>query len=256
MLVVVAALEDDAALWFVRAATARGVPCTVLTTQALSFPRRLSHSLSDDGFATRIELTDGTVVDSGAVDGVLNRLVEAPSMAWRSAAAGERDYAAAELHALTVSWLHALPCPVRNRPAPDCLAGRLLHPFAAAAAATAAGLSCPPLQIGTGWSGEPAMALQLAAVARAGAGAQVRRLVCLDGAVLAEDVPEDQCVAIKRFTTSAGLHDALVGMDFLVAGGRWWFAGATPLPELRLGGPLLVDGLLALFGAVPQMPAL
>lgn len=254
MLLVLAPLEDSAALWFVRAATQAGVPCVTLTTETLSFARRLSHRLSDDVVGSRIETTSGQVVASDQVTGVLNRMVSPPALAWRAAAPAERSYATAELHAFTVSWLNALPCPVRNRPAPDCLAGRMPPPAVVAAAAATAGLTCPALTMGTGHPVDPASALQAAALTSAGAGAQVRQLVCLDADVLTDAVPAGVRSALARCLTALDLHESLVGADFLVADGTWWLAGVTPLPDLDLGGRELVRRLLALFGVHQGAP--
>jgi len=37
----------------------------------------------------------------------------------------------------------------------------------------------------------------------------------------------------------------------VVAGGRWWFAGMTPLPDLMLAGDALVQDLIGLVEKVP-----
>ena len=247
MLLVLTGLDDFAALAFVRAATAAGAPCTVLTTEAMSFAHRRSHRLSDAGVFTRLEMADGTVVSSSDVSGVLNRMMAPPDLAWRQAASGERDYASAELHAFTVSWVNALACPVRNRPSPDCLAGPAPHPFVGAAAAMRAGLACPAVRMGAGHEPEPATALYLAAVAAAGTASEVRQVVCLDGVVVADDVPTEVCSGVARLAGLLGFGEALVGVDFVVGDGTWWFAGTTPLPELRFGGRDLLRGLLRLF---------
>ena len=255
MLLVLTALDDLAALSFVRASETAGTHCTVLTTEAMSFARRRSHRLSDDGVVTRLEMADGTVVSSSNVTGVVNRMLSPPDLAWRHATRQERDYASAELHAFTVSWLNALSCPVRNRPSPECLAGPVPHPFVAAAAAASAGLACPTVRMGTGHEREPARALLLAAASAAGAGSHMRQVVCLDGVVVADDAPPDVRSGVARLAGSLGLDEALVGLDFVVAEDTWWFAGTTPLPELRLGGRDLVGRLLTLLHPDPVAPS-
>ncbi|NER81468.1 MAG: hypothetical protein F6K42_18255 [Leptolyngbya sp. SIO1D8] len=41
-------------------------------------------------------------------------------------------------------------------------------------------------------------------------------------------------------------HTELLGIDFVPdANGHWIFAGATPIPDLRLGGSLLIAALVA-----------
>lgn len=244
MLLVLTAADDDAALWLAHAFRESGASCVVVSVEALSFARRFSHQVSVEGFTTRIELAGGEVVCSETLLGVVNRMSWPPSLAWGSAERTERDYVTAELHALTVSWLAALPCPVRNRPSPDSLAGPVLAPVVAAVEAAAAGLDCPALSLGTGSGRPPGPALRLAAIDAAGTAAQPRHVVCLDAGVTSDVVPVDVSEAITRFLLAVGLTESVVGLDFLVAGGRWWFAGLTPMPDLRLGGHRLVGRLL------------
>jgi hypothetical protein len=74
-------------------------------------------------------------------------------------------------------------------------------------------------------------------------------LICLDGTVIADLVPAEVREAATRFLIAVDLVESLVGLDFVVAQGWWWFAGVTPLPELRPGGLTLVHRMLALFEA-------
>jgi hypothetical protein len=271
MLLVLCGLDDASALWFARRATQSGVDCTIVTTEALSFARHFSHRLDGGAVTTAVRLADGTsladhgLADHGLADheigGVLNRAVQAPTAAWQLAAAAERDYAAMELHACTLSWLHALPGPVRNRPEPDCLAGPLRHPFVTVAAAHATGLPCPQVSFGTAEAStaeslDPADALLLASARAAGPRARPVHLVCLDGVVLGCEPPEPVAAAIAAFAIRIGAGAALLGIDFLAGPDGWWFAGTSPLPDLRAGGDALVQGLLALLAparvAVPS----
>jgi len=101
--------------------------------------------------------------------------------------------------------------------------------------------------MGAGHEREPATALYLAAATAAGAGSEVRQVVCLDGVVVADDVPPEVRSGVARLAGLLGFGEALVGVDFVVGDGTWWFAGTTPLPELRFGGRHLVQRLLTLF---------
>jgi hypothetical protein len=72
-------------------------------------PARWSHRVDASGAArTRITLTDGTLLDSRRTGAVLNRLQHIPAVGFGAASAKDRDYARAELHALTASWLLSL----------------------------------------------------------------------------------------------------------------------------------------------------
>ena len=254
MLLVIVSLDDRDALWFAQQAMAAGVDCTVLTTEALSFARRRSHRVSDAGISTSIEVSAGLCIDDWRLSGVLNRSLGAPDRAWQRAAPAERDYASAELHAFMVSWLAGLRCPVRNRPTPQCLAGPAPHPFVATAAAARAGLLCPPLTTTTAEA--PLGDIQLvAARLAAGAGSRPVSVPCVDGSPVVAGVPDDVATGIARFLALVGAAEAVVGIDFLVAGGKWWFAGMTPLPSLRDGGQAMVERLLATFASEPVRAA-
>lgn len=246
MLLVVCELEDESALWFARRAARSGVHCRIVTTEALSYARRFSHRLDNGEVHTEVRLADGALLVDSEISGVLNRAIQAPAAAWQLAAPAERDYATMELHACTLSWLHALPCPVRNRPEPDCLAGPLRHPFVTVAAAHAAGLPCPEVRFDTAGPLGPADALLLAAAQAAGPQARPVHAVCLDGAVLGCELPEPVAAGITVFTARARAGTALLGIDFFAGVGGWWFAGASPLPDLRAGDDALCRRLLGL----------
>ena len=51
---------------------------------------------------------------------------------------------------------------------------------------------------------------------------------------------------IAAFATRMGAAEALLGVDFFAGDGGWWFAGTSPLPDLRAGGETLCQRLLAL----------
>ena len=243
MLLVLCGLDDAAALWFAHGARQRGIDCTVVTSEVLSFARRRSHRLGAGGVTSTVALADGTVVDHSSVGGVLNRLPAPPDLAWHRASVPERQYASAELHAFALSWLSSLPCPVRNRPADECLGGPAPHPMVVAQAAAAAGLLVAPIELGTGSCVPVHGAIASAARCAAGPSARVVQLVCVDGVAVHDGVPADVRAGIARLASAIGARDAVIGVDMLVNGSRWWFAGMTPYPELRLGGRALIDRL-------------
>jgi hypothetical protein len=251
MLLVLCGMDDPDALWFGNHARRSGVDCRVLTTEELSYVRRLSHRLTDGAVHTSVQLMDGSTLRSDAVSGVLNRMLEPPARAWRQADPAERDYAAMELHAVVLSWLHGLPCPVRNRPEPDSLPGPAPHPISAAAAAHAAGLRCPPVRFDSGDRLGPADALLAAAAAGAGRPARAVHVACLDGAAFGPVVPREVATGLAALADLLGAGRALVGVDFVVGPGGWWFAGVGPLADLRGGGAALADRLLTLLAPAP-----
>ncbi|MDQ6659083.1 MAG: hypothetical protein M3Z00_12830 [Actinomycetota bacterium] len=250
MLLILCSLDDLDTVAFARGASAAGVPCRVLTAEALSFASRRSHRLSSIRRAgrtsisvvTEIETVGAPLLLEGNLSGVLNRLVEPPATAWRRAAAVERDYAAAELFAFTLSWLSGLTCPVRNRPTPGCLAGPTPHSLSSLAVARQVGLDCPPLRYSSR-AGSAATDLGSAALAAAGHDAGVEQLVCLDGKVLTRRAPAGLADAVAAFASAIGAEQSLNGVDFAVSGSRWVFAGMTPLPALA--GGAVSDGAVS-----------
>ncbi|KQR17309.1 hypothetical protein [Cellulomonas sp. Leaf334] len=250
MFVVLCDLDDSAALWLDSRFRELGQKSVLVTSGLLSFARRRSQWIGRDGTRAVVDLGEGGVIDQP--DLVVNRLLSPPTAAWQWAEPGERDYAGAELTAFTLSWLAAVPGVVRNRPSPTCLAGPSPHPLRAAVVAHRAGLDVPDADVG---AGSPTLWLLEAAVRRAAPAAGVAHLVVLDGRIVdAEGVerrvgarlPEGFPSAVARFAAAVGAAEALIGIDVVVAQGRWWFAGMTPLPDLMLAGDALVQDLIGL----------
>jgi hypothetical protein len=252
VLLVLCGLDDLVALWFARQAQSRGVACRIVTGEELSFARRRSQRLRGRRVSSLVELADGfRITDDGHdVSGVLNRLTSPPAAAWSHAAVNERHYAFAELHAFTLSWLSGLPSVVRNRPQPESLAGPAPHPLLALAVAAASGLSTPHVHL-DGELAEPTAALRSAAVTAAGARAERRQVVCLDGRVLTPGIPAAVRRGSEALLPDLGMSSALVGIDFLIGRDQWWFAGTTPLPDLHASGDDVVEELLQHLAAEP-----
>jgi len=230
-MLVLTQLEDASALRLAARIRASGTPCQIVTAEALSFAKRRTHTVSSRGTYTVIELTDGTVIEDASVSGVLNRCWRPPDLAWRHASTSERAYASAELQAFMVSWLSSLDVPVRNRPVGDSLAGPAPTPMVAALAATQAGLhvhDAVGIDSATRPTHDPA-----AATAAALSGRGIRRqVVLLDGAPFGADLNDATRLAVSAIVGRLGAQEAIVGVDFVVDRGTWWFVGMTPVPEL------------------------
>jgi hypothetical protein len=80
------------------------------------------------------------------ITGVLNRLSGVTPHDLPHIARVDRAYVAAEMTAFLSAWLHALPCPVLNRPGPSCLMGPSYRPAWWLRAAAAAGLPVRPMR--------------------------------------------------------------------------------------------------------------
>lgn len=254
MLLILCPLDDLDTLALARRWTREGIDCRIVTAEALSFARRRSHRVSGpcrSGAAvvrTDIDLTDRCSVSGDEFTGVLNRLVEPPAAAWRWAAAAERDYAVAELHAFTLSWLAGLPGPVRNRPVPGCLAGPAPHPVAVLAVAAALGLDHVPLRLSSR-STQPTTNPLETATRMAGPDSRAVEVICLDGVVLTPGVPARIADRLPALAADIGAAEALIGIHFAVGRSRWVFAGVTPLPALAAAGSAVYGALAAVLGA-------
>ncbi|MGV1009715.1 MAG: hypothetical protein ACOYBY_14050 [Dermatophilaceae bacterium] len=97
-----------------------GVPITRLTPADLSRPGWRWDPHRPD--AARL-VTGAGEVGIGEVTGVLSCLPAVTPADLPHVAAADQSYVAAEMTAFLAAWLHALPCPVLDRPAWDCLAG-------------------------------------------------------------------------------------------------------------------------------------
>lgn len=95
----------------------------IATPEELFLARRWSHALGEAGVRTRIELANGIILGDPPPGAVLDRLrfVRPPQFA--RGTAEDREYATMELHALLLSWLASLSCPIVNRPSPRGLGG-------------------------------------------------------------------------------------------------------------------------------------
>jgi len=56
-----------------------------------------------------------------------------------------------------------------------------------------------------------------------------------------QPLPPDLAAGAARLAEAVGAQT--LGVDLVRADGRWVFAGATPLPDLRAGGPPVLDAL-------------
>jgi hypothetical protein len=235
--------DDYPALWAFEGLKARGLdPLEIVTSQTLVYGLGWEHRLGGDGAHVSIRLHDARVIESARTRGVLNRLVYLPSGLFSHAPASDRLYAAGEMTALFMSWLAAMPAPMLNRPTAQGLCGSWRHPSEWQMLAARAGLATRPYHQ-SGCSN--------------GAGSALGYNPTVDGTAFVigskvvgpDDLPpavRDGCAAL-----AAAAGQQLLGIDFTRDGEhRWTFIGASPRPDLRLGGDALLDALAeALRGA-------
>jgi len=94
----------------------------------------------------RVTLADGTELSVKTLAAVHCRLSVVLPARFAEAEQPDWEYAAAEFHALLVSWLAGLPLPVANRPSPLGLGGPLRDVLSTLALARRAGLPVPDVR--------------------------------------------------------------------------------------------------------------
>ena len=223
---------DDAALWVARGLTRRGLdPVEVLSAESLAYSTAIEHRLGAGAPSVRIGVADGRTVASDRVRGIVNRIVHPPMGHLAVSREEDREYAMQEVSALFLSWLTAMPGPVLNRPAPFAMAGPSLDSLQWHALAARAGLPVPALRVPDGRNGH-------------GAAWAIPdcNVVVACGAVFGATPPgpaRDSCLRLAELSGAE-----ILGIELRRNGGEEWrFAGAHPMPDLRVGGEALVDHL-------------
>ncbi len=234
MWLVLCATNDLAALWAARGLGARGLqPLEIVTAEVLAYNQRFAHRLTAGQPEVQITLVDGRFINSATVRGTLNRLQFIPSAHLGRANATDRQYAEQELFALYLSWLHGLPGIMLNRPTPQGLSGPWRHPSEWVWLAAQAGLLTIPYQQ-SDWREAPGSE----ALARNSA----RTIIVVKNTCCGPTAPPPVAAGCLRLAQLSGT--GLLGLDFhLASSGDWVFTSATPLPDLRLGGSVLLDAL-------------
>jgi hypothetical protein len=95
----------------------------VVTPEELVLAPSWAHVIDGSGVRTRIRLASGEVIGEPGPLAVFNRLRFVTPIQFDGAATADREYATMELHALVLSWLASMGCPVVNRPSPRGLGG-------------------------------------------------------------------------------------------------------------------------------------
>jgi len=233
--------NDAAGVWIHSALRSRGLaPLGLVTGEDLAFCDGWEHRVGRSGATIRFRLESGLTIRGEDLRGVVNRLYTAPIPQWRSARKVDREYVQQELLAFHMSWLHALRCPVLNRPTPQGLCGQWRPESEWVWLAQKAGLQTPRYRQSTRDRIDEASGQRRLLPP----GALVRTAIVVEGIATGERIPPAVAEGCRRLWRLAG--SAFLGIDFAEgAAGPWTFAGATPVPDLRLGGELLAATVLA-----------
>lgn len=238
MWLMICSAQDTPALWAYQGLRARGLnPIELVTAEVLATKAKWEHTVGIDGANFNITLPDGRIINNRYVKGAVNRLTHVPLD--HLAGAPDFDYATQEYTALFMSWLQSLPSPLFNAPQSQGLSGAWRHVSEWVWLAAQAGLPTPPYRQSSHDEIDET--------------AQMRRIVpestptamaiTLGDRVFGPTLPPRISAACKELARIA--ETPLLGIELTVGPphAQWTFAGATPLPDLRLGGEALLDEL-------------
>ena len=237
MWLVLCASSDHPAIWAYEGLKARGLaPIRLITSRELLLGARWDHRLGAEGTSVEFTLADGTCIRNDDLRGVLNRIQHVPSRSLLLIRHRDRDYVQEELRSFFLSWLHALPRPMLNRPTPQGLSGSWRHASEWLCLASRAGLPTASYRqsshdLSQGWTVDTRVVPS---------GSPVRTVLIVDGQVESSSAPAQIVEGCQRL--GALSKTALLGAEFTVGpGDRWAFVGATTHPDLRLGGEPFLD---------------
>ena len=240
MALILCEISDAAALWAAARLQERGVAVDLVFAPTLGAATRWEHRVDIRSATIDITLPDGRRLSSRHAEPILNRLSFVPVERLRMIGGGDFGYAVQEYFAFYLSWLHAWPGTVFNRPTPQGLSGNYRHPSAWASLGAQAGL---PVRAWEQDEADPPDTAWLTSTA------EVTAFVVADAVVLPPALPEaftDGCRALAALA-----DNAILGIDFarVADGDEWQVVGASPMPNLMLGGDPLLGALAAALGA-------
>jgi hypothetical protein len=213
-----------------------GAPAVALVwAEELLLDSSLTHRLGGEGVVTEIELASGQRLDSGELAGLACRLTHAPVPHFDRGEEVERRYAALEAHALLLSWLAGLRCPVVNPVTSRGLPGPDPEPPELLTLATACGLRGRRFQLDT--RAEPQLRLEPLEGDPREVLVAGRRVL---GALTAEEAVA--CAELARRLNCPVLEVRLAAS---AEGGEQVVCGVDPLPQLGSEGAAAVADLLA-----------
>lgn len=225
--------DDMSALWAGHGLRARGVtPVEFVSPVELACARRLEYRGGGGEPAhAYAELANGRQIDTRQLRGTLNRAIRCDFPQVHRASASDRPYVQAEMDAILLAWLGALPEPLLNPPSPSGWSGPQLHPFEWALRAQAAGFSTLPLRCGYAGIEMPTIPV----------GSMLSSHLVFADQIFPPIARESELPA-RILATSAKIP--LLGITLArLPNGQMQFIDATPTPDLRIGGIPFLDSL-------------
>ena len=237
---------DLAGRWAADELRRRVGPRVELVTDADFAGAAWDHRVGDTLVTTELRLADGRTLAQDDIQVTLNRLTHAPPAMAALLAPADRDYGYAECSALLMSWLGSLEGPVLNPPTTRGLCGAWRSDLEWAVLAAEAGLRSVSLEDDSGTSASESRAAGQGPAGLAGVG-PVGEDAIVAGTMVFSARPLDPETrdACRRLATIAA--NPLLGLRFddAAGDGQPRLRGATPLPDLRAGGPELIDAIVA-----------
>jgi len=230
--------QDASALWAYNGLRARGLnPFELVTAEMLTTSARWEHTVGVDGANFNVALADGRVINNRNVHGVVNRLTHVPLQ--HLAGAPDFEYAQQEYTALFMSWLKTLPAPIFNGVQSQGLSGAWRHASEWVWMAAQSGL--PTASYSQTSDDDIDETKQFRRILPEGT--PTTMVIALGDHVFGPTLPPhiaDACKALARLAQTP-----LLGIELTVGPSHrlWTFAGATPTPDLRLGGEPLLNEL-------------
>jgi len=210
-------------------------PVALVWAEELLLGSRFTHRLDGDGVVTEIELASGQRLDSGELAGLACRITRAPVPHFDRAAEVDRRYAAIEAHALLLSWLAGLRCPVVNPVSSRGLAGPDPEPLELFALAASCGLRSRRFRLDT--RGDPQLWQEPLDLEP--------REVLVAGRQILGALTAGEAVACAELARRLGCPVLGVQLAASAADGEQVFAGVDPVPQLGAEGAVAVADLLA-----------
>ncbi len=235
--------NDVAAFWAYRGLGSLGLePLELVTAEVLAISLRWEHKVGSGSQCANVDLADGRRIRGDTAFGVLNRLIHEPPLLLHNVRAADRGYASSEFAAFCLSWLNAFPGPMLNRPTPQGFSGRWRTLTEWTYLAAQAGLPTPPQSLSTSETGEGSGEGSRGTGRLVDTSEPVRTVIVVRENPVAALAPADIREGCVRLATLSKTD--LLGVEFTDGpAGPWTFVGATPRPDLRLGGEALLGEL-------------
>ncbi len=229
MWMIVSSCSDVSAEWAYQELNREGLaPLEWMQVEAFVNISRWDHRIGAAGVSTNVSLPGGRAVSHSEIKGVLNRMSGPPSNQVELAVAADREYSQSELTAFYLSWLHALDCPVMNRPTPQGLCGRWAHQSEWITMAVEAGLPVIPYRQ---TANDSPLAGYSSLVSQNDGKVSV---IVIGSRVFGYQIPGNLQLGCTRLAEIAKLE--VMGIDFVPCDSGLAFAGATPMPALEIIG--------------------